>query len=128
MVRRPTDNKIRLHKSGATQLRYQQNEIEVEQRAVTCSESIPFRGRGGSLIWLANGSRPDISFAVNQAAECYCDPRSAYWNACKWILRYLSSTQDYGIMYSAVSTDVTSKDMTNIEHVIAKSVLFLDET
>ena len=35
-------------------------------------------------------------------------------NACKRILRYLLSTKDYGILYSSVNPDVTSKDMTNM--------------
>ena len=68
----------------------------------------------GSLLWLANGSRPDISFAVNQVGKYCCDPRNAHWNACKRILRYLSSTQDYGILYSSVNADVPSKDMKNM--------------
>ena len=65
----------------------------------------------GSLLWLANGSWPDISFAFNQMAKYCCDHRTTHWNACKRILRYLSSTQYYGILYSSVNADVTSKDM-----------------
>ena len=110
----PMDSKIRLHKKGATQLRFKQKEIEVERGSVKCGESIPYREVVGSLLWLANGSRPDISFAVNQVAKYCCDPRVAHWNACKRILRYLSTTQDYGILYSSVNTDVTSKDMKNM--------------
>ena len=65
----------------------------------------------GSLLWPANKSRPAISFAVNQSAKYYCNPRTAYWNTCKRILRYISSTQGYGILYSAMCADVTSKDI-----------------
>ena len=71
----PIDNKIRLHKKGATQLRYKQKETEIEAGAVKCDASIPYREVVGSLLWLANGSRHDISFAVNQVAKYCCDPR-----------------------------------------------------
>ena len=104
------DNKIRLHKNWATQLRFKQKEIEI----VKCDASIPYREVVGLLLWFANRSRPDISFAVYQVAKYCCDPRTAHWNACKRILRNLSSTQDYGILYSSVNADITSKDMKNM--------------
>ena len=95
----PMDNMIRLYKNGATQLRFKQKEIEIEAGAVKFDASIPYRKVVGSLLWLANGSRSDISFAVNQVAKYCCDPRTAHWNACERILRYLSSNQDYGILF-----------------------------
>ena len=86
------DNKIRLRKKGATQLRFKQKEIDVEAGAVKCDASIPYREVVGSLLW----------FAVNQVAKYCFDPHAAHWIAGKKILRYLSSTQDYGILYSPV--------------------------
>ena len=74
----------------------------MEAGAVKCNASIPYREVVGLLLRLDNGSRPDISFAVNQVAMYCCDTRIAHWNACKRTLRYLSSTQDYGILYSSV--------------------------
>ena len=62
-------NKTRLHKKGATLLRFKQKEINVKAGAVKCDASIPYREEVGSLLWLANGSRPDILFAANQAAK-----------------------------------------------------------
>lgn len=54
----------------------------------------------GSLVYIASCSRPDISYAVNKLAQ-YCEkPRLAHWHAVKHIIRYLSSTQDYGIEYT----------------------------
>ena len=66
------DNKIRLHKKGATQPRFKQKEIEVEAGAVKCDASIPYREVVASLLWRANGSRPEILFAVNQVAKFSC--------------------------------------------------------
>ena len=76
-----------------------------------CGTDAPYRELVGSLLWLANSTRPVISFAVNQVAKYCCDPRVAHWNACKRILRYLSETADFGIHYTSVSPDTKSTDM-----------------
>ena len=86
---------------------------------------MPYREMVGSLLWLANGARPDIPFAVNHVAKCCRDPRTAHWNAYKRILRYLSSTQNNGILYSAVNPDVMPKDK---EHVFTYCLLLVKET
>ena len=50
----PMNNKIRLHKNGATLLRFKQKEIEVEWGSVKCDAGIPYPEVVGSLLWLAN--------------------------------------------------------------------------
>ena len=42
----PIENKM-LHQSGATQLRYKQNEIGMERGSVKCDASIPYREEVG---------------------------------------------------------------------------------
>ena len=44
----PMDKKIRLHKSGFTQLRFQHKEIEIEKGATKCDAGIPYREVVGS--------------------------------------------------------------------------------
>ena len=46
----PMDNKIRLQKNGATQLRFKQKEIEIEAGVVKCNASISYREVVGSLL------------------------------------------------------------------------------
>ena len=53
----------------------------------------------GSLLYLANWTRPDISFAVNSAARFCSDPKGEHWTAVKRIFRYLKGTISYGILY-----------------------------
>ena len=54
---------------------------------------IPYRSLVGSLMYLAVGTRPDISFAVArlcQFLDCY---RRVHWNAAIRVVRYLKSTR-----------------------------------
>ena len=75
----PMDHRIRLHKNGSNHIRLLPKNRDIESGAEKCG--------AGSLLWLANGTRPDISLAVNLVAKYCCDPRVAHWNACKRLLR-----------------------------------------
>lgn len=55
-------------------------------------ENIPYQQAVGSLIYLAQGTRPDIAYAVNNASRfnnCYT---SEHWGAVKRIFRYIRGT------------------------------------
>ena len=58
----------------------------------------------GSLRWLADATRPDISYAVGQVSRYVQDPGPDHWLAAKRILRYLKGTVEYGLCYRR-STD-----------------------
>ena len=59
----------------------------------------PFREVVGSLMWLANQTRPDISDAVRAVAR-YCHaPKLVHWQATLCILQYLKSTSNFGITF-----------------------------
>jgi len=53
----------------------------------------------GSLLYIANATRPDLSQAVNRMASYCNEPRSVHWQMMKRILRYLKGTINLGIMY-----------------------------
>ena len=59
----------------------------------------PFREVVGSLMWLANQTRPDISNAVRAVARYAHAPKSVHWGAALNILKYLRTTSDLGITY-----------------------------
>ena len=71
----------------------------------------PYREIVGSLLWLANGSRPNISYAVSTVAKYCGDPHVAHWKACKRILRYFAGTQDYDIHYTCQTVRSTLKNV-----------------
>ena len=54
----------------------------------------------GELQFLANGTRPDIAFAVNRLAAYTANPSIQHHTALKRILRYLAGTRNLGIIYS----------------------------
>ena len=53
----------------------------------------------GKLMWLANVSRPDILWAVNQCARYNQHPSVAHYKATQYICRYLHATHDYGLLF-----------------------------
>lgn len=61
----------------------------------------PYRQIVGSLIYLAIGTRPDISFAVGYVSRLMERPTQSHVTAVKRILKYLRGTQDYGIFFSS---------------------------
>ena len=60
----------------------------------------------GMLMYLANNSRPDIAFAVNQCARFTHQPKQSHAGGVKRILRYLKGTMDKG-MYLQPTKDLS---------------------
>ena len=57
---------------------------------------VPFREIVGSLMWVANQTRPDIANAVRAIARFCHDPKPIHHKATQTILEYLNSTPDLG--------------------------------
>ena len=66
--------------------------------------TVPYQAAVGSLLYLSNGTRPDITFAVNTAARFMQSPKVSHWGMVKRILRYLIGTDSFGILYSPAPT------------------------
>ena len=72
-----------------------------ESREDNAVDKTYYRGIVGSLMYASNGTRPDIAYAVHQAARHSESPTQKDLTACKRILRYLSTTPNLGITYGA---------------------------
>ncbi|KAJ7560517.1 hypothetical protein O6H91_04G133400 [Diphasiastrum complanatum] len=59
-----------------------------------------FRSLIGSLIWLTI-TRPDISFSVHKLSQAMQNPTIHHSKMSKRVLRYISSTFDYGLLYKS---------------------------
>ena len=59
----------------------------------------PYREAVGSLMYASVGTRPDISFALNQVARFSDNPGLPHWEAVKRIFCYLKGTRDHRLVY-----------------------------
>ena len=62
------------------------------------AEEWNYRSIVGKLLYLSGNSRPDIAFAVHQAARFSHDPKQSHAQAIKKICRYLQGTKDRGLV------------------------------
>lgn len=69
-------------------------------------ESIPFRQAVGSLLYLANATRPDIAFAVNALSRKQSNYDENDWNKVKRVIKYLKGTISLGLLYEGKEDNV----------------------
>ena len=66
-----------------------------------CDTAIcPYSTVVGTLLYLSVCTRPDITQAVGALSRFMSAPTTDHWDAAMGVLRYLSTTADYGIVYS----------------------------
>lgn len=70
------------------------------QEEIQSMQSIPYKEAVGSLTYIAQATRPDISFAVNMVSKFSSNPGRRHWEAVKRIIRYLKGTSDNRLEYS----------------------------
>lgn len=67
--------------------------IEATEQDQPCEDLHLFQSIVGSLIYLSNGTRPDIQFATNQLCKFMSNAREKHLTMAKRILRYLQRTK-----------------------------------
>ncbi|KAM3000766.1 hypothetical protein FF2_037135 [Malus domestica] len=67
---------------------------------------VPYLSTIGDLLYLAQCTRPDISFTVNLLARYNNAPTRRHWNGVKNIFRYLKGITDLGLFYTCESPSV----------------------
>ena len=68
-------------------------------------KNVPYRELIGSLLYLANTTRPDISFAVGMLSRYMENPGTAHWDSACHVMRYLKASRTTGIQYKSNSSD-----------------------
>jgi len=53
----------------------------------------------GSLLYISQNTRPDITYSVNYLSRFQNNPNEDHYVGVKRIIRYLSGTLDYGLLY-----------------------------
>ncbi len=66
---------------------------------MSCDEIVIFRRTLGQLSYLANGTRPDLSWAVSRLASEISSPSRSGWERIKRLLRYLNGIKELGLRY-----------------------------
>ena len=65
---------------------------------------VPYKEAIGCLMFISLLTRPDITYAVNNAAKFCENPRNIHWTVTvKRILRYLKGTSNFGLIYQRQS-------------------------
>ena len=63
----------------------------------------------GSLLWLSQGTRPDLATITNILAKYQNKPTTRIIDSAKYVIKYLKGTKNHGISFSSDSkTDITS--------------------
>jgi hypothetical protein len=115
-------DRFKLDKSNPTQLPLPAGtvlKLDDDTRDHTTGEYQPlvppevtvYRQAVGSLIWLSNGTRPDISYAVGQLARHMQDPRICHLRLAKQVMRYLNGTRNLGITYQPTALKANLYDL-----------------
>ena len=60
---------------------------------------VPFREIVGSVLWIANQTRPDIANVVRAIAQFLHDPKPIHYKAAQKILGYTNATSDLGLTF-----------------------------
>ena len=63
-------------------------------------KNVPYQEAVGSLMYLAQSTRPDIVYAVNRLSSFNKNPGEGHWRAVKHLLRYLRGTSTYKLIYN----------------------------
>ena len=86
------------------QLRRPTSDESLSASELSALAELPYRSLVGSLMYLAVGTRPDISYAVSkltQFLDCY---RHSHWAAALRVVRYLKGTRTLSLLLGNSST------------------------
>ncbi len=72
---------------------------DVSTNGLQPAGDMPYRQAIGSLMYLMITTRPEIAYAIGKLSQHNQTPRDHDWVAVKRVLRYISGTRDYGILY-----------------------------
>ncbi|XP_070669152.1 secreted RxLR effector protein 161-like [Malus domestica] len=86
-----------------------------EDKEEILEPEVPYLSAIGALLYLAQCTKPDISFAMNLLARYSNAPTHIHWNGVKDIFCYLKDTTDLGLFYTRESPSVAASYGTRID-------------
>lgn len=79
-----------------------------EDAEVFSKLKLPYRSVVGSLMYLAQCTRPDLAHSVGVLSQHLKRPSMPHWEAATHVLRYLRGTTKLGIVYSSTQPNIVS--------------------
>jgi hypothetical protein len=73
--------------------------IQDQPETANVTDQEPYRAMVGSLLYLSNWTRPDISFAVSELSRFVSNPGKPHLEAAKRVFRYLKKTMHLGLVF-----------------------------
>ncbi|KAM2835104.1 hypothetical protein PS2_032067 [Malus domestica] len=77
---------------------------------------VPYLSAIGALLYLAQCTRPDISFDVNLLARDSNAPTRRHWTGMKDIFHYLKGTTDLGLFYPYGSSSDAANPASQVDY------------
>lgn len=74
--------------------------METDEATEEELRKIPYQEAVGSLLYLAQATRPDIAFAVNDVSRFNATYTMGHWKAVKRIMRYLKGTLKFKLSFN----------------------------
>ena len=68
--------------------------------------NVPYREAVGSLLYLANATRPDISYAVNVLSRHEINPTDNDWKMVIRVMRYLQGTKNLALVFKGNNDEI----------------------
>lgn len=90
----------------------------VLDKSLDDTEKVLYQSIVGALMYAALGTRPDIAYTVSALSRHCCSPLTSHLSAARRVLRYLNTTSDYRLIYSAdyISKVPPSDNPTDASH------------
>lgn len=73
-----------------------------------CTDKNKYRELIGSMLYVANATRPDIGYVLSILSQYLDTPRDMHWNAALRVLRYLKATDSIGIHDTAKGKNIVT--------------------
>jgi hypothetical protein len=80
---------------------------EVDSPLLSPTQHKAYRSIIGGLLYAANQTRLDIAFIVNLLCRFVAEPREIHLSAAKTVLRYLSGTKHYCLVFKSSNPPIT---------------------
>ncbi|XP_035224956.1 secreted RxLR effector protein 161-like [Stegodyphus dumicola] len=95
--------KYNMHESHGVKTPLDQNQVLSKLQIPTSKEQklpVPYQAAIGSLLYAAQATQPDITYAVNFLSQFSNNPARVHWNAVKHIMRYFRATTGATLSFS----------------------------